>query len=116
MALKACRECGNQVSTKAEICPHCGVRSPTREVLDIWAGAYGRVRQRSGSAGRRKRSIWIKMMFLFVGVVCVLIGLNGMRIGCVFQQSNPPMLTQTACELTKSVNAVLDQWLLKIIR
>ena len=56
------------------------------------------------------------MMFLFVGVVCVLIGLNGMRIGCVFQQSNPPMLTQTACELTKSVNAVLDQWLLKIIR
>src|SRR5690242_18527172 len=29
MAIKACRECGGQVSTKAEICPHCGVRSPT---------------------------------------------------------------------------------------
>ena len=55
-------------------------------------------------------------MFLFIGVVCVLIGLNGMRIGCVFQQSNPPMLTPMACELAKSINAVLDQWLLKIIR
>src|SRR5262245_36640079 len=30
MALKACRECGQQVSTRAETCPHCGVRSPVR--------------------------------------------------------------------------------------
>src|ERR1700674_1936975 len=29
MALKACRECGAQVSTEAETCPHCGVRAPT---------------------------------------------------------------------------------------
>ena|ERR1035437_6106157 len=29
MALKPCRECGAQVSTEAEVCPHCGVRSPT---------------------------------------------------------------------------------------
>ena len=29
MALKPCRECGVQVSTEAEVCPHCGVRSPT---------------------------------------------------------------------------------------
>ena len=28
MALKPCRECGNNVSTSAEICPHCGVRAP----------------------------------------------------------------------------------------
>jgi hypothetical protein len=28
MALKACRECGQQVSTAAETCPHCGVRKP----------------------------------------------------------------------------------------
>jgi hypothetical protein len=116
VALKACRECGDPVSTKTEICPHCGVRSPTSEVIDIWEGTYGKVRQRSGSAGRGKMSIWIKIMLLFVGVVCVLIGLNGMRIGCVFQQSNPPMLTPTACELTKSIDAVLDQWVLKIIR
>lgn len=31
MALKPCRECGAQVSTKAEVCPHCGVHSPTSE-------------------------------------------------------------------------------------
>lgn len=29
MALKNCRECGQQVSTEAESCPHCGVPSPT---------------------------------------------------------------------------------------
>lgn len=28
MALKPCRECGQQVSTSAETCPHCGVHSP----------------------------------------------------------------------------------------
>jgi hypothetical protein len=28
MALKPCRECGAEVSTDAETCPHCGVRSP----------------------------------------------------------------------------------------
>jgi RNA polymerase subunit RPABC4/transcription elongation factor Spt4 len=28
MALKPCRECGAQVSTSAEVCPHCGVRAP----------------------------------------------------------------------------------------
>jgi len=31
MALKPCRECGAQVSTSAEVCPHCGVRSPAAE-------------------------------------------------------------------------------------
>jgi hypothetical protein len=35
MALKPCRECGAQVSTEAEICPHCGVRSPTRPINDL---------------------------------------------------------------------------------
>lgn len=26
MALKKCKECGNQVSTKADACPNCGAR------------------------------------------------------------------------------------------
>ncbi|HWK96210.1 MAG TPA: hypothetical protein VNR39_12390 [Pseudolabrys sp.] len=39
MALKPCRECGANVSTSAEICPHCGVRAPaSSDVL----GALGR--------------------------------------------------------------------------
>lgn len=28
MPLKPCRECGAEVSTSANVCPHCGVRSP----------------------------------------------------------------------------------------
>jgi hypothetical protein len=30
MALKPCRECGAQVSTAAETCPHCGVKRPVK--------------------------------------------------------------------------------------
>ncbi len=30
MALVLCRECGHQVSTSANICPNCGIRSPSR--------------------------------------------------------------------------------------
>lgn len=29
MALKACKECGHGVSTKADTCPNCGVKNPT---------------------------------------------------------------------------------------
>jgi hypothetical protein len=32
MALKACRECGNQVSTEGATCPHCGVKDPTGQL------------------------------------------------------------------------------------
>src|SRR5688572_139181 len=31
MALKACRECGKQVSTEAAKCPHCGTPHPTSQ-------------------------------------------------------------------------------------
>jgi hypothetical protein len=31
MALVKCRECGNEVSTEATACPHCGVKSPAKE-------------------------------------------------------------------------------------
>lgn len=32
MALKDCKECGAQVSTEAEACPHCGVPAPTQDM------------------------------------------------------------------------------------
>lgn len=36
MALKPCRECGQQVSEEAAACPHCGVTAPTRERTKEW--------------------------------------------------------------------------------
>lgn len=33
MALKKCKECGHQVSTKAKNCPDCGVKNPTSNPL-----------------------------------------------------------------------------------
>jgi hypothetical protein len=29
MALNPCRECGQEVSTEASVCPHCGISNPT---------------------------------------------------------------------------------------
>jgi hypothetical protein len=37
MALQACRECGQQVSTQARRCPHCGAKRPTTNLF--WLGA-----------------------------------------------------------------------------
>lgn len=31
MGLKPCKECGNEVSTQAKTCPHCGVDNPAPE-------------------------------------------------------------------------------------
>jgi len=35
MALDKCRECTKEVSTEAETCPHCGVKSPTRKTATV---------------------------------------------------------------------------------
>jgi RNA polymerase subunit RPABC4/transcription elongation factor Spt4 len=38
MAIVKCRECGEEVSNKAEKCPRCGVKTP--HSTDYWTGAY----------------------------------------------------------------------------
>lgn len=38
MALTACTECKKEVSTKAKVCPHCGVPHPTVKTKDVIAG------------------------------------------------------------------------------
>lgn len=37
MALVKCKECGNQVSTKAKICPKCGATPPKRTSFLTWS-------------------------------------------------------------------------------
>lgn len=32
MALKPCRECGQEVSTEAKTCPNCGVKHPANKL------------------------------------------------------------------------------------
>lgn len=37
MAIKACKECGGQVSDKAETCPACGAKQPKKTSFVTWA-------------------------------------------------------------------------------
>ncbi|MEQ5834209.1 hypothetical protein [Marinobacter sp. NFXS9] len=41
MALTKCKECKKEVSTKAEKCPHCGVKNPGMSAKDTLVGAVG---------------------------------------------------------------------------
>lgn len=36
MALKKCKECGEQISTKAEACPKCGAKAPKKTSAFTW--------------------------------------------------------------------------------
>ncbi len=36
MALTKCKECGEQISTKAETCPKCGAKPPKKTSLITW--------------------------------------------------------------------------------
>ena len=36
MALKKCKECGEQISTKAEACPKCGAKAPKKTSAVTW--------------------------------------------------------------------------------
>jgi hypothetical protein len=38
VALVPCRECGKNVSTSADVCPHCGVKRPGKKGEDIAMG------------------------------------------------------------------------------
>ena len=37
MALKPCKDCGNQVAPSARTCPQCGARLPKKKGVVYWA-------------------------------------------------------------------------------
>lgn len=39
MAMTKCKECGKEVSDKAKVCPHCGVKNPGVKASDMFIGA-----------------------------------------------------------------------------
>ncbi len=58
MALKPCRECGEDVSTEAKTCPHCGVKKPILK---------------SDSQKMTKILIWLFMITIIaVGIVAII--------------------------------------------
>lgn len=46
--MKACRECGHQVSEQAYMCPNCGAPRPARESWNGWGYEYKSKRQLFG--------------------------------------------------------------------
>ncbi len=35
MSLKKCKECGREISTSADACPHCGNLSPAKKAVKV---------------------------------------------------------------------------------
>jgi len=40
MAIKSCKECGKEISSKAEVCPHCGFRLRKSAGVKIFGGLF----------------------------------------------------------------------------
>jgi RNA polymerase subunit RPABC4/transcription elongation factor Spt4 len=40
MAMRPCKECGKEISTKADACPHCGAKPPKRTSAFTWIMAF----------------------------------------------------------------------------
>lgn len=73
MALAKCRECGQQVSTSAETCPHCGVKYPYKgkRTAEGAKSAFGSMLRAAGCLG-----------FLFlVGLIYAVVWLNSEGAG-----------------------------------
>ncbi|MBY0256337.1 hypothetical protein [Methylobacterium sp.] len=62
MALKACRECGQQVSTEAASCPKCGVPNPTLALANIAPPKQPQQKKKSNG----KAAFGIVILLLFV--------------------------------------------------
>ena len=41
MALKPCRDCKTDISTKAKTCPHCGLKRPHDLAIQHWLNRVG---------------------------------------------------------------------------
>ena len=41
MSMTACKECNNSISTKAEVCPHCGFRRCNSPGVGIFGALLG---------------------------------------------------------------------------
>jgi hypothetical protein len=97
MALKPCRECGAQVSTEAEVCPHCGVRAPTADPL---AGqAKPRVPKKSLPwAGGIVAAI---VLFWFFGGFLWIMRLSGVDTESMLSNDIPKCNSLTATSLAK---------------
>lgn len=73
MAVVRCRECGQEVSTEAAVCPHCGVPHPAAAAPDAVGRAGRHPRRRGGRGG------WLVALLLLL----VLLALFGLWYGDV---------------------------------
>jgi len=55
MSIKKCKECGGELSTKAEACPHCGAKQPKRTSAGTWLILGLIILAVAASCGREKR-------------------------------------------------------------
>jgi hypothetical protein len=68
MALKQCRECGQDVAATAKLCPGCGVKHPTLGPDAVKAQAAATVAYSAGCIG----FVILAMIFVFALLIAIL--------------------------------------------
>jgi hypothetical protein len=91
MALIACPECGQQVSTLAETCPHCGVAKPA-------AVAAQRV-----PPPRRLVPTWVIVFSVVIGFIGIMILVNS---GGQDESKRAPLIEQNLHERAIAASAI----------
>lgn len=81
MALKTCKDCGTEVSTKAAACPKCGAPlKPKRRLLRFFGVVFG---------------AWALISILFYGVAYLILGSNKTSpVPASSRAPDPPMKRQ----------------------
>lgn len=97
MALQACRECGAQVSTSAEVCPHCGIRSPTSS--NPLAALDGR--KDSSEAPRRSRTTRIVRTLLYA--VAIIVG-GYMALALIWSMNEGTLTALPSCGASGAIS------------
>lgn len=91
MALVKCRECGQQVSDQAEVCPHCGIKSPARI-----PASTSSPQTPPAAAPRKKSNGCLLVLGAFIALIVISVVVGAYFNGGSSSESSQPTQTDTS--------------------